>query len=64
MHRRSRDLLYRRHRFPAEVIGHAVWLTVDQGGFVLHMSVQSRRNTKAAKRLMRKLIKGRATRRV
>lgn len=64
MHRRSRDRLYRRHRFPAEVIGHAVWLTVDQGGFVLHMSVQSGRNTKAAKRLMRKLMKGRATRRV
>jgi putative transposase len=26
MHQRPRDLLYRRHRFPAEMIGHAVWL--------------------------------------
>lgn len=25
MHQRPRDLLYRRHRFLAEVIGHAVW---------------------------------------
>jgi putative transposase len=24
--RTARDLLYRRHRFPPEVIGHAVWL--------------------------------------
>ncbi|MBP2561911.1 transposase-like protein, partial [Neorhizobium galegae] len=22
----DRDPLYRRHRFPAEIIGHAVWL--------------------------------------
>lgn len=125
-----RDPLYRRHRFPAEVIAHAVWLylrfplslrmeedllaargiivshqtvrlwaekfgrrfandirrkskgrlgdkwyldevvisiggkkhwlwrAVDQDGFVLDVLVQSRRNTKAAKRLMRKLLKG------
>jgi len=125
-----RDPLYRRHRFPAEVIAHAVWLylrfplslrmvedllaarglvvshqtvrlwaekfgrhfaneirhrsagklgekwyldevvisiggkkhwlwrAVDQEGFVLDVLVQSRRNTKAAKRLMRKLLKG------
>jgi putative transposase len=26
MTRLARDPLYRRHRFPAEVIGHAVWL--------------------------------------
>ena len=31
---------------------------VDQDGFVLDVLVQSRRNTKAAKRLMRKLLKG------
>ncbi|CAD7025884.1 DDE domain-containing protein [Pseudorhizobium halotolerans] len=126
----TRDRLYRRHRFPAEVIAHAVWLyfrfplslrmvedllaargiivshqtvrlwaekfgrhfahdirrrsagklgdkwhldeavisiggkkhwlwrAVDQDGFVLDVLVQSRRNTKAAKRLMRKLLKG------
>lgn len=126
----ARDPLYRRHRFPAEVIAHAVWLylrfplslrmvedllsargfavshqtvrhwvekfgrhfageirrrsagrlgdkwyldevviaiggekhwlwrAVDQDGFVLDVLVQSRRNTKAAKRLMRKLLKG------
>ncbi|MBB3459025.1 putative transposase [Rhizobium sp. BK313] len=126
----DRDPLYRRHRFPAEIIGHAVWLyfrfplslrmvedmlaargitvshqtvrlwaekfgrtfanqirrrscgqlgdkwhldeavisiggekhwlwrAVDQDGFVLEVLVQSRRNAKAAKRLMRKLLKG------
>jgi putative transposase len=126
----TRDRLYRRHRFPAEVIAHAVWLylrfplslrmvedllaargiivshqivrlwvekfgrhfandirrrsagrlgdkwhldevviaiagkkhwlwrAVDQDGFVLDVLVQSRRNAKAAKRLMRKLMKG------
>jgi putative transposase len=26
MNRSARDPLYRRHRFPAEVIAHAVWL--------------------------------------
>lgn len=126
----DRDPLYRRHRFPAEIIAHAVWLyfrfplslrmvedllaargiavshqtvrlwaekfgrafaneirrrssgrlgdkwhldeavvsvcgkehwlwrAVDQDGFVLEVLVQSRRNAKAAKRLMRKLLKG------
>ncbi|QGU20917.1 IS6 family transposase [Mesorhizobium huakuii 7653R] len=125
----ARDPLYRRHRFPAEIIAHAVWLyfrfplslrmvedmlaargiivthqtirswaekfgrhfareikrrsagclgdkwhldecvvaingkkqwlwrAVDQDGFVLEVLVQSRRNAKAAKRLMRKLLK-------
>ncbi|MBX4893485.1 IS6 family transposase [Rhizobium lentis] len=129
MTRFSRDPLYRRHRFPAQVIAHAVWLyfrfplslrmvedmlaargvivshqtvrlwgekfgrhfandirkrsagklgdkwhldevaitiggkkhwlwrTVDQDGFVLDVLVQSGRNAKAAKRLMRKLLK-------
>jgi putative transposase len=124
-----RDPLYRRHRFPTEIIAHAVWLyfrfplslrmvedllaargiivthqtirtwaekfgrhfaneirrrsagrlgdkwhldemvvtvagkkqwlwrAVDQNGFVLDVLVQSRRNAKAAKRLMRKLLK-------
>jgi transposase-like protein len=37
---------------------HWLWRAVDQDGFVLEVLVQSRRNTKAAKRLMRKLMKG------
>lgn len=37
---------------------HCLWRTVDQDGFVLDVLVQSRRNTKAAKRLMRKLLAG------
>lgn len=36
---------------------HWLWRAVDQDGFVLDVLVQSRRNTKAAKRLMRKLMK-------
>ena len=136
MSRLSRDPLYRRHRFPAEIISHALWLyfrfplslrmvedmlaargiivthqtirdwaekfgrhfaneirrrsagrlsdkwhldevvvsiagkkcwlwrAVDQEGFVIDVLVQSRRNAKAAGRLMRKLLKtqGRAPR--
>lgn len=37
---------------------HWLWRAVDQDGFVLDVLVQSRRNTMAAKRLMRKLLKG------
>ncbi|AQZ53794.1 Transposase IS66 family protein (plasmid) [Martelella mediterranea DSM 17316] len=37
---------------------HWLWRVVDQDGFVLDVLVQSRHNTKAAKRLMRKLLKG------
>ena len=37
---------------------HCLWRAVDQDGFVLEVLVQSRRNAKAAKRLMRKLLKG------
>ncbi|NTF89974.1 IS6 family transposase [Agrobacterium rhizogenes] len=37
---------------------HWLWHAVDQDGFVLDVLVQSRRNAKAAKRLMRKLLKG------
>lgn len=36
---------------------HWLWRAVDQDGFVLDVLVQSRRDTKAAKRLMRKLLK-------
>ncbi len=75
---------YSRHRFPAEIIAHAVWLyyrfplslrdvedllaerginvsfqtvSVDANGYVLDALLQSRRNKKAALRLMRKLLK-------
>ncbi len=37
---------------------HWLWRAVDQDGFVLDVLVQSRRNAKAAKRLMLKLLKG------
>ncbi len=37
---------------------HWLWRAVDQDRFVLDVLVQSRRNAKAAKRLMRKLLKG------
>ncbi|MDL2409653.1 IS6 family transposase [Rhizobium calliandrae] len=37
---------------------HWLWRAVDQDGFVLDVLVQSRRNAKAAKRLIRKLLKG------
>jgi len=43
---------------------HYLWRAVDQDGFVLDVLVQSRRDKKAAKRLLRKLLKkqGRAPR--
>jgi len=37
---------------------HYLWRAVDQDGHVLDILVQSRRNTKAAKRFFRKLLKG------
>jgi transposase-like protein len=37
---------------------HWLWRAVDQDGVVLHVLVQSRRSAKAARRLMRKLLKG------
>lgn len=37
---------------------HFLWRAVDQNGFVLEVLVQNRRNTKAAKRFMRKLLSG------
>ena len=36
---------------------HWLWRAVDQHGFVLDVLVQSRRDAKAAKRLLRKLLK-------
>jgi putative transposase len=38
-------------------VKHWLWRAGDQDGFVLDVLVQSRRNTKAAKRLMQKLLK-------
>src|SRR6187455_1053351 len=38
---------------------HYLWRAVDQDGFVLDVLIQSRRNTKAAKRFFKKLLKGR-----
>jgi putative transposase len=35
-----------------------LWRAVDQEGYTLDILVQSRRNTKAAKRFFRKLLKG------
>ena len=37
---------------------HYLWRAVDQDGYTLDILVQSRRNTKAAKRFFRKLLKG------
>src|SRR5512135_3007823 len=37
---------------------HSLWRAVDQDGNVLDILVQSRRNKKAAKRFVRKLLKG------
>jgi putative transposase len=37
---------------------HYLWRAVDQDGDVLDILVQSRRNTKAAKKFFRKLLKG------
>ena len=37
---------------------HYLWRAIDQHGNVLDVLVQCRRNTKAAKRFIRKLLKG------
>ncbi len=37
---------------------HYLWRAIDRHGNVLDVLVQSRRNTKAAKRFFRKLLKG------
>jgi len=37
---------------------HVLWRAVDQDGFVLDVLVQKRRNTKAARRFIRKLLSG------
>ncbi|MEX2697722.1 DDE-type integrase/transposase/recombinase, partial [Rhizobium mongolense] len=54
---------YKNHRYPIEIVAHEVvvringqkcwlWRAVDQDGYVLDEIVQTRRNTKAAKRLL------------
>ena len=43
-------------------VKHWLWRAVDQNGMVLDILVQSRRDTQAAKRLMRKLLSGSAGR--
>jgi putative transposase len=59
-----RGTLYAGYRYPAELIGYAVWRNkhwvwraVDQAGFFLDVLVESRRDKKAAKRPLRKLLK-------
>jgi len=37
---------------------HYLWRAVDQHGYVLNILVQNRRNTRAAKRFFRKLLRG------
>ena len=57
-------MLYSQHRHLDEVFltirgeRHYLWRAVDQDGNVLDILVQSRRNTHAAKRFFRKLLKG------
>jgi transposase-like protein len=43
---------------------HWLWRAVDQDGYVLDEIVQSRRNTKAAKRLLTRLLQKRFCRKV
>ncbi len=38
-------------------VKHWLWRVVDQSGVVLDILVQSRRDTRASKRLLRKLLK-------
>ncbi len=53
-----RQLSFKRHRFPPDVIRHSIWLyAVDNEGEVLDFLVQRRRDAKAARRLMKKLLK-------
>ena len=42
---------------PSPARKHWLWRAVDQDGYVLDEIVQSRRNTKAAKRLLTRLLK-------
>ena len=48
---------YTRNTATREICNRTLWRAVDGHGFVLDVLVQKRRDTKAAKRLMRKLLK-------
>jgi len=39
---------------------HFLWRAVDQDGFVLEVLIQKRRDTRAAKRFIRKMLSGQA----
>ena len=54
---------YKTHRFPIEIISHAVWLyclwrAVEQEGKGLDILVQRRRDKRAAQKFFRKLLNG------
>ena len=53
---------YPRHRFPAEIINHSVWLyhvfSLSLRDVVLDILVQNRRNGAAAKRFFKHLLRG------
>ncbi len=44
--------------FRSKAHSHYLWWAVDQDGDVLDILVRKKRNTKAAKRFFRKLLKG------
>ncbi len=52
-------MIRRQYQMVVTIAGtkHYLWRAVDQDGFVLEALVQSRRDKKAAKRLLRKLLK-------
>ena len=49
--------LYKRHRFPAEIIQYAVWRAVDQDGEVVDVFLQSCRDAAAAKCFFKRLLR-------
>jgi len=54
--------IYKRHRFPPEIIQHAVWLyhrfnLSHRDGDVIDVFLQKRRDGKAAKRFYKRLFK-------
>jgi putative transposase len=54
---RGRQVAPRRGRHQIAGVQHWLWRAVDQNGMVLDVLVQSRRDKRAAKRLLRKLLK-------
>jgi len=49
--------LYKRHRFPSEIIQYAVWRAVDQDGEVVDVFLQSCRDAAAAKCFFKRLLR-------